>query len=206
MPVIIYERQRQILDFLSQFIQRNGFAPSLSDIAKAMGLRSLATVHEHLSQLERKGIIKISGSGKRRKIEIVDKRLGDIDKGVRLPILGYFSEGSAIEPYPTPHAAYSVAPSMITGRKRSFILQVKDDLLSDEGILKGDFIILQEEPGKVEDETIVIALLDSNQAVLKRFFQETTRARLECVRSKKAPIFVDSIKIQGKVLGVIRNF
>ncbi|GAI86197.1 unnamed protein product, partial [marine sediment metagenome] len=81
MPVVLYERQRQILDYMAQYIQRNGFAPPLRDIADSMGLRSLATIHEHLSQLQKKGVIRIIGKGKHRKVEIVDKKFAAMDTG-----------------------------------------------------------------------------------------------------------------------------
>lgn len=206
MPVILYERQRQILDYTAQYIQRNGFAPSLRSIADSMGLRSLATIHEHLSQLERKGVIRITGKGKNRKLEIVDKKFSAIDTGVLLPILGFFTEGGTIEPYSVPHATFGVAPSMVTGKRRAFILQVRGSGLVEDGILENDFIVLEEEPGEVEDGRVVVAILDDGVTILKRLFKEATRVKLEPLRAKKAPIYIPKVKIQGKVLGVIRRF
>jgi len=206
MPVILYERQRQILDYLAQYIQRNGYAPSLRDIADSMGLRSLATIHEHLSQLEKKGVIKVEGRGKNRRLEIVDKKFSSIDTGVLLPILGFFTEGSPIMPYSVPHATLGVAPSMMTGRRRGFILQVKGSSLEEDNILEGDFLVLEEEPAKVENGEIVIAILEDKSAVLKKIYQESTRVKLETVSSNKAPLYIPNVKIQGKVIGIIRRF
>jgi len=205
MPVVLYERQRQILDFLAQFIQRNGYAPSLRDIADAMSLRSLATVHEHIKQLAKKGVVRVGGRGKGRILELVDKKLGDLDAGVRLPILGFFVEGGPIEPYSTPHAFLGVAPSMLSGKKRGFILQVKGNDLTEDGVFEGDFLVL-EEGAKVKDKNVVVALLKDDSAVLKRFFKEATRIKLESIRAKKAPFYANKVKIQGKVKGVIRRY
>lgn len=206
MPVILYERQRQILDYIAQYIQRNGFAPSLRNIADSMGLRSLATIHEHMSQLQRKGVIRIIGKGKTRKVEIVDKKYASIDAGVLLPILGFFSEGAPIEPYALPNATFAVAPSMITGKKRGFILKVKTNELADDGIFKNDLIVLEEEPGEIKDGQTVVAILDNGAAHLKKLFKEATRVKLEWLRAKKTPLYIPDVKIQGKVLGIIRKF
>ena len=206
MPVILYERQRQILDYIAQYIQRNGFAPSLKNIADSMGLSSLATVHEHMSQLHRKGVIRIIGRGKTRKVQIVDKKYSSIDTGVLLPILGFFDEGAPIEPYSIAHATFAVAPSMMTGKKRGFILQVKTNALAEDGIFQNDYIVLEEEPGEVENGQVVVAILENGVASLKRLFKEATRVKLEWLRAKKTPLYLPSIKIQGEVMGVIRKF
>ena len=206
MPVILYERQRQILDYIAQYIQRNGFAPSLRNIADSMGLSSLATVHEHMSQLHRKGVINIIGRGKTRKVIIVDKKYSSIDTGVLLPILGFFDEGTPIKPYSIPHATFAVAPSMMTGKKRGFILCVESDSLSEDGIFKNDYIVLEEESGEVENGQAVVAILEGGVASLKRLFKEATRIKLEWLRAKKTPLYIPNVKIQGKVLGIIRKF
>ena len=205
MPVVLYERQRQILDFLSQYIQRNNFAPSLRNIADAMGLSSLATVHEHLNQWAKKGVIRVGGRGKHRVLEIVDKTMAETSKGVKLPIVGFFSQGAAIEPYSTPHAFLAVAPSMVSGIKRGFALHVKDDTLADDGIFADDFIVA-EETSKVADTHVIIAILENNVAVLKRFFQESTRAKLESLHQSQAPLYTTKMKVQGKVISLIRKF
>lgn len=205
MPVVLYERQRQILDFLSQYIQRNNFAPSLKDIADAMNLSSLATVHEHLNQLSKKGVIRVGGRGKHRILEIVDEKMAEIDKGVKLPIVGFFSQGAAIEPYPTPHAFLAIAPSMVSGAKRAFVLQVKDDNLIEEGIFTDDFILV-EETSKVADTDVIIAILENNVAVLKRFFQETTRVKLDSLHQSQSSLYATKIRVQGKVISLIRRF
>lgn len=205
MPVILYERQRQILDFIAQYIQKNGYAPSLKEIAIAMNLSSLATIHEHLTQLQKKGVIQITGKGKSRRMEIVDKKLSNQDAGMRLPILAFFSDGETLQAFTASQAFLSVAPSMLSGQKRAFILQVKNDSLKDEGVLDGDFLVLEEQTD-IHNNDVVVCLMDDGKARLRRFFKETTRVRLESVKSFKEPIFVEKIRIQGKVIANIRKY
>lgn len=204
MTVTLYKRQRQILDFIAQYIQKYGFAPSLKDIAQALGLSSLATVHEHLASMEDKGVIKRS-HGIIRGIEIVQKNYQELAKGVDLPILGFIAAGQPIEPYTDPNATMSVAPGLISGAKRSFILRVKGTSMIEEGILDGDYVVIEEQE-TAKDGDIVVALLENGFATLKRFFKEATRVRLEPANSQMAPIFARNVKIQGKVVGVIRKY
>ena len=124
MPVTLYKRQKQILDYISQYIQKNGFSPTLQEIADALGVSSLATVHEHLTTMAKKGVIK-RYEGAVRGIEIVDKKLGELTKGIELPVLGFIAAGAPIEPYTDPNATISIAPGMLSSKKRAFVLQIK---------------------------------------------------------------------------------
>jgi repressor LexA len=205
MPVVLYERQRQIIDFIAQFIQRNGYAPNLKQIADAMGLSSLATVHEHIEILVKKGVLRKTGQRKTRSLEIVDKKLSDIDAGLQLPILGFIAAGKPIEPFSDPSAFLSVAPSMISGKSRSYILQVKGESMIGDGIMDGDYVVI-EERHDVKNGDIVVALLDNGLATLKKFFKEATRVRLEPSNAKMAPIYATSVQIQGKVIALVRKF
>jgi len=204
MPVTLYRRQKQIIDFVAQYIQRNGHSPTLQEIANAMGLSSLATLHEHIATLVRKGVLK-KFDGSVRGLEIVDERYTPQGKGLNLPILGYIAAGKPIEPYTDPNASLGVSPTMVSGKKRSFVLQVKGDSMVDEGILDGDFVVVEEE-SQVANGDIVVALLENGLATLKRFFKEATRIRLEPANSKMSPIYATNVKIQGKVVGLIRKF
>jgi repressor LexA len=204
MPVTLYKRQKQILDFLSQYIQKNGYSPTLTEIAEAMGVSSLATVHEHLAAMVKKGVIR-RYEGAVRGIEIVDKKLGELVKGVELPIMGFIAAGKPIEPHTDPSASLSVSPGMISGKKRSFILQVKGESMIEEGILDGDYVVVEQQE-VANNGDIVVALLENGFATLKRFFKEATRIRLEPANAKMAPIFTKSVKIQGKVVGIVRRF
>ncbi len=203
MPVIIYRRQEQILGFLRQYIKTHGFAPTLSQIAQALGVSSLATVHEHLTTLERKGLIKRK-DGHARGIELTTPLIED-SKEFTLPILGFIAAGSPIEPYTDPNATIGIAPWLISGKKRSFVLQVRGDSMVEDGIYDGDFVVAEQQD-IVNNGDIVVALLDNGMATLKRYYREATRVRLEPANSRMAPIFARNVRIQGKVVGLIRKY
>ena len=204
MPVTLYRRQKQIVDFIAQYIQRNGHSPTLQEIADAMELSSLATVHEHIAALVRKGVLK-KYDGAVRGLEIVDSRYVNTSEDYNLPIFGFIAAGKPIEPYTDPNAQLGVAPSMVSGKKRAFVLQVKGDSMVDEAILDGDYVVVEEQ-NEVNNGDIVVALLENGLATLKRFFKEATRVRLEPANSNMSPIYATKVKIQGKVVGVIRKW
>lgn len=204
MPVTLYRRQRQIIDFIALYIQKNGYSPTLQDIADAIGVSSLATVHEHLQALEKKGVIK-KYEGAVRGIELLDRTLSRHTSGVNLPIMGYIAAGQPIEPHTDPNAQFKVSPTMVTGKKRSYVLLVKGNSMIEEGILDGDYVVIEERE-EVTDGDIVVALLENGLATLKRYFQEATRVRLEPANSSMSPIFAKNVKIQGRVVGLIRKF
>ena len=205
MAVTLYRRQRQIVEFISQFIQKHGYSPTLQEIAEAIGVSSLATVHEHLQALERKNIIK-KYDGAIRGIEIIDRPTAETSS-VELPILGFIAAGRPIEPLTDPNASMKVASSMVSGKKRAFVLQVKGDSMIEEGIFDKDYVIIEEcDTTQVTDGDIVVALLENGLATLKRFFKERTRVRLEPANSTMSPIFAINVKVQGRCVGVIRRF
>lgn len=207
MPVILYKRQRQILDYIKQYIERYGFSPTLADIAEAIGVNSLATVHEHLQALVQKGVIK-KYEGTVRGLEVIDQKVSDILKGVELPLLGYIAAGQPLMAYTDPNASVGIPPTMVSGKKRAYVLQVKGDSMIEDGILDGDYVIIEEQDSAMNGE-IVVALLDNGLATLKRFFKEPGRVRLEPANAAMEPIYVtdpDSFRIQGKCVGVIRRF
>ncbi len=204
MAPIIYKRQGQILDFIRQHIQTNGSAPTLRQIADAIGVSSLATVHEHLTTLERKGLIKRK-TGKTRAIEIVGTAESFSSEGVDVPILGFIAAGAPIEPYTDPNATLSISPTFVSGKKRVFVLQVRGESMIEEQIRDGDYVVV-EQSEEAKNGEIVVALLDNGMATLKRFFQEATRIRLEPANAAMSPIFVKNVRIQGKVVGLIRRY
>lgn len=202
MIVTLYRRQRQILDFISQFIQKNHCSPTLQEIADALGVSSLATVHEHLTTMEKKGVLKrYKGSVRGLKIAIGN----DIPTSIELPVLGFIAAGQPIEPFTDPSATLRVSPSIISGKKRAFVLKVKGDSMVEEGILDGDYVVIEQQE-EAHNGEIVVALLENGFATLKKFYREATRIRLEPANAKMSPIFTKSVKIQGKVVGVIRKY
>lgn len=204
MTVTLYKRQREILDFISQFIQKRGFSPTLQEIADALGLSSLATVHEHLEALVKKGVIK-RYQGAVRGIKVLEEKMASALEGIELPIIGYIAAGKPIEAIEEPIDTVSVSPTLLSSKKRAFVLQVRGDSMVEEGILDGDYVVIEQQE-TADNGDIVVALLENGLATLKRFFKESSRIRLEPANSQMAPIFTTQVQIQGKVVGVIRRY
>jgi len=204
MAIVIYKRQKEILDFIKQNISLKGVAPTLRQIADAIGVSSLATVHEHLEALSAKKLIKRSG-GKVRSIELVGSLNNDLTNSVDIPLLGFIAAGAPIEPYSDPNATFSVPGDFVSSSRRTFVLQVKGESMIEDSIRDGDFVVV-EHSENAQNGDIVVALLDNGMATLKRFFRETTRVRLEPANSQMSPIFVKNVRIQGKVVGLIRRY
>ncbi|MBW7944052.1 transcriptional repressor LexA [Patescibacteria group bacterium] len=204
MPITLYKRQRQIVDFIGQYIQKNGYSPTLQEIADSIGVSSLATVHEHLQALQRKKVIK-KFEGAVRGIELLDRTYLRITDSVDVPFLGFIAAGSPIEPHSDPNATFKVSPEMITGKRRSYVLQVKGLSMIEDHIADGDYVVV-EETKDVQNGDIVVALLDNGLATLKRFYREATRIRLEPANSSMSPIYATNVQVQGKVVGLIRKF
>ena len=206
-PVTLYRKQKQILDFISQYIQINGYSPTLQEIANAMGLSSLATVHEHLQALEKKKLIR-KYEGSVRGIEVLDERFNSSLAAVELPLVGRIAAGEPIEAIENPITTVLVASDMVSKNKRCYVLQVKGDSMIEDGIFDGDYVVLQHQE-TAQNGDIVVALIDKQFATLKKFFREKNgKIRLLPANSKMDPIIVKaaSLTIQGKVTGVIRRF
>ena len=204
MPVTLYKRQRELLEFLKQFITKNGFSPTLQEIADSMDLSSLATVHEHLQALIKKGLIK-RYEGAVRGIEILDEKMGAILEGIELPLVGFIAAGRPIEAIEDPTETIQISPSLISGKRRAFVLQVKGNSMVKDGIHDGDYVVVEQQ-NTANNGDIVVALLGNGFATLKRYYKEAHRIRLEPANDSMSPIFATNVAIQGKVRGIIRRF
>lgn len=206
MPAILYPREKQLLDFITQFIQRYGYAPTLKEIGESMGIHSPATVHEHVDRLRLKGFIK-KLDGTARGLEVIrgTYRSGADEGSVELPVLGLIAAGAPLEPYTDPNYYVSVAPSMISAGKPHYILQVKGTSMIDDGILDGDLVVIQHQQD-AKNGDIVVALLPNGLATLKRIYFEKERIKLMPANTQMSPIFATHIKIQGRVVGLIRRY
>lgn len=205
MAQILYKRQKQILEYIKKNIDKVGYAPTLTEIAEKFNLSSLATVHEHLSVLEKKGCIR-RYRGAVRGIEL----LGDYTTTwpthqVELPILGFIACGEPLEPYSDPGATLMVSSSVVSGRTGSYVLQAKGDSMVDDGILSGDYVVVREQ-ATADNGDIVVAVLTNGFATLKRYYREKDRIRLQPANSTMQPIYVTELEIKGKVVAVIRQF
>lgn len=204
MTAVIYKRERDLLQFISQFMQKRGFAPTLAEICDGLGLRSPATVHEHIQNLIDKGVLK-KDEGVRRGLEILDQKvMGWVQNVVEIPLVGRIAAGSPIEAINDHTSTINVPPEII-GKKKCFALKVRGDSMIEAAILDGDYVIC-EETKEANNGEIVVALLNENFATLKRYFKEDTHIRLEPANSSMNPIITKNVTIQGKVISVIRHY
>lgn len=198
------KRQREILNYLTAYTEQNGYAPSFEEIAESFNYNSLATVHEHLSNLERKGYIQRSYN-ESRAITILPSEA--VSRAVELPLLGAVAAGYPIEALD--HNETITVPESFIGRGGNhYVLRVRGMSMIDEQIRDGDFVVVNERPRADNGET-VIALIDGNSATVKKYYRERDgRIRLQPANQTMDPIFVNEndVKIQGVVVGVLRRY
>ena len=197
------KRQREILDYLNDFIQQHGYAPSLEEIGRRFSLSSLATVHKHLTNLEEKGFIKRAWN-RSRSVELVPTRMGG--RAVELPLLGYVAAGVA-------DRGGRRATKRLRCRRiwpasaTSYVLRVKGNSMIDEQIRDGDFVIV-EDRRTAENGEMVIALLNGSDVTLKKLYREQGRIRLQPANPAMQPMMFapDQVQVQGVVVGVMRRY
>jgi len=197
------KRQREILDYLNDFIQQHGYAPSLEEIGRRFGLSSLATVHKHLTNLQEKGFIKRAWN-RSRSVEVVPSRLGG--RAVELPLLGYVAAGAPIEAVVGSETI--AVPEDLVGKRDTYVLRVKGDSMIDEQIRDGDYVIVEDRRTVEKDGEMVIAMLNGSDVTLKKLFREHGHIRLQPANPAMQPIIAhpDQVQIQGIVIGVMRRY
>lgn len=198
------KRQKEILDYLTGFIDEHGYAPSFEEIARAFHYGSLATVHEHLSNLERKGYIRKSYN-ESRSIEMVPEQ--GSGAGLELPLLGAVAAGLPIEAVPDQESV-SVPLDMVRSGRDNFVLRVEGNSMIDEQIRDGDYIVVTAQP-TASDGEVVVALVGGDSATVKKLYREAGgRVRLQPANPAMDPIIVKAsdVAIQGVVVGLIRRF
>jgi repressor LexA len=196
-------RQKELIDFLDHFIEKKGYAPTIEEMAEHFGLRSLATVHKHLTNLQKKGLVK-RDSNRSRALELVPTTVKV--RAVELPLLGRVAAGSPIEAVTSTETIF--VPEDMVGRRETYVLQVKGDSMIDEQIRDGDYVIV-ENRRPTRDGEMVIALLDGENVTLKKLYREGNgRVRLQPANAALKPIFVDQdrVTVQGVVIGVLRRY
>ncbi len=198
------KRQKEILDYIELFIDDQGYAPSFEEIAESFGYSSLATVHEHLSNLERKGYIRKSYN-ESRSIELVGRNNGS--PVVELPLLGAVAAGLPIEAVGD-NETLAVPPDMISRRRDNYVLRVEGNSMIEEQIRDGDYIVVQAQD-RAEDGQMVVALVGGEAATVKKLYREANgQIRLQPANATMSPILVDAadVRVQGVVVGVIRKY
>jgi repressor LexA len=195
-------RQREILDYLTDFIEEHGYAPSLEEIGQRFGLSSLATVHKHLTNLQDKGFIRRAWN-RSRSVELVPTRMGA--RAIELPLLGYVAAGVPIEAVVSTERV--AVPEDICGARDAYALRVRGDSMIDEQIRDGDLVVVEDRKTAHNGE-MVIALLDGADVTLKKFYREDGHIRLQPANDAIAPIIVsaESVQVQGVVVGVMRRY
>src|SRR3954451_19202521 len=196
------KRQREILDYLNDFIQNHGYAPSLEEIGRRFNLSSLATVHKHLSNLQEKGFIRRAWN-RSRSVELVPTR--SAGRALELPLLGFVAAGVPIEAVAGSETI--AVPETLAGKKDAYVLRVKGDSMIDEQVRDGDFVIVEDRKSADNGE-MVIALVGGADVTLKKFFQEHGRIRLQPANPTMQPMMLDpdQVQVQGVVVGVMRRY
>jgi len=198
------KRQREILDFLEDYITSHRYAPSIEEIRQHFHLGSLATVHKHLKFLEKKKAIKRQPH-QSRSIELLPTDEFSFTRVAEVQLLGTIAAGQPIEAIEVPETLS--IPEEMLGRGTTYVLKVRGDSMIDEQIRDGDFVIV-EERSHAEDGETVVALLHGEEATLKKFYWEGSKVRLQPANPDLQPIVVDAedVRIQGIVIGLLRKY
>lgn len=217
------KKQRKMLDFLANFVQSEGYSPSLEEIASGMGLSSLATVHKHLKNLETKGLLRRQWNHS-RSLELTEQaqallasnRAEDLRdepssssptpaEVVDLPLLGRIAAGAPIEAV-VDSESLSVPASML-GRGEHYLLQVAGNSMIEEHIQDGDFVVIESRKTAHQGETVV-ALIGGEEVTLKKFYRQGNTVRLQPANETMQPIEVpaDRVQVQGVVVGLLRRY
>src|SRR5450631_2513172 len=204
----ITKRQRQVYDFISDFVQQNQYSPSFEEIGAGLGLSSLATVHKHISNLEKKGLLS-RDYNRSRSIDLLPpkgrlKQAMAVNSGMVLPLLGRIAAGQPIEAIQNNE---TISLADFVRSKEVFVLEVRGDSMQDEAILDGDYVLV-EKARTAHNGDIVVALVDQSDATLKRFYREGESIRLQPSNVTMKPIIVPaaSVDVQGRVIGVLRKY
>jgi repressor LexA len=194
-------KQKEVLDFIIDFIGDRGYAPSFREIADGLNLASPSTVHVHIQALRSRGFLKAGGAA--RELEPTDKavRWG---KSIMLPLAGLITAGEPIEAIEEKETI-AIPVDLAPNSANSFVLRVKGQSMIEDGIFDGDYVVVERNPSPKNGD-VVVALLDNAYATLKRFYRERDRIRLQPANSTMKPIYCYDPVIQGTVKAVIRKF
>ncbi len=195
------KRQKEIFDYIRKYAAKTGYPPTVREIGKAVGLHSSSTVHAHLANLEKIGLLRRDPT-KPRAIELLVDRAKQALRAPGLPVVGEVAAGEPVLAEENIEE-YLELPGVIGGEDGDYILRVKGDSMKDAGILEGDYVVVKQAEDAVNGE-IVVALLEQ-EATVKRFFREKDRIRLQPENSAYKPIRTKNAQLLGKVVGVFRS-
>lgn len=195
------EKQLHILNFIKDFVDEHEISPTLEEIAQYFKVSKI-TIYEHINALEKKGALRKS-KNRARSIELISRKDRESASRLNVPILGTIAAGSPIEAVEIPES-FDVG-EMFPDSRQCFLLRVRGDSMIEDQIADGDLVIVErrQEP---ENGEIVVAILNENDATLKRFYREGDKIRLQPANSTMSPIYTDDVEIRGVVIGVLRKF
>jgi repressor LexA len=201
------KRQQEIFDFIKRYSAKYGYPPTVRDIGKAVGLASSSTVHAHLSNLEKVGLLRRDPT-KPRALELLDRAAQGVQAGVQtflqpgLPLVGQVAAGQPIVAEENIEE-YIQTPAFAGGEDGEFLLRVRGDSMVDAGIIEGDLVVVHSQDHALDGD-IVVALV-GEEATVKRFFQESDHIRLQPENASMEPIRTRDVRVLGKVVGLMRN-
>jgi repressor LexA len=201
------KRQQEIFDFIKRYSADFGYPPTVRDIGKAVGLASSSTVHAHLANLEKIGLLRRDPT-KPRALELLDRAAAGVQAGVQtflqpgLPLVGQVAAGQPIVAEENIEE-YIQTPSFAGGEDGEFLLRVRGESMQDAGIIEGDLVVVRSQD-HAQDGDIVVALV-GEEATVKRFFQEADHVRLQPENASMDPIRSREVRVLGKVVGLMRN-
>jgi repressor LexA len=202
--VDLTKRQQEIFEFIKRYSARHGYPPTVRDIGKAVGLASSSTVHAHLANLEKVGLLRRDPT-KPRAIELLDRAVDNVRSIVRpsgLPLLGQVAAGQPILAEENVEE-YIQTPGVVGGEQGEYLLRVRGESMKDVGILEGDLVVVSPQD-TARDGEVVVALV-GEEATVKTFYRESDHIRLQPENEAMEPIRTREVRILGKVVGLMRS-
>lgn len=199
------KKQKAVLQYIKKYVVSNGYAPTVREICAGLNLSSPATIHTHLTQLEKKGAIR-KGKGKFRTIEVMGENefIPKNEEVVKVPLLGKVTAGTPIEAIENPNEFFSLPIELVPAKETIFTLKVSGESMIKAGILDGDIVIVQKQRVARNGE-IIVAMTEENEVTLKRFYKEEDHIRLQPENDTMPPIILPNCTILGKAIGLYRK-
>ena len=199
---LLTARQQQILAYIKDMLRTKGYPPSVREIGTAVGLRSSSTVHSHLIKLEEIGLLRRDPT-KPRALEVLGEAAWRQENFVPVPLVGRVTAGQPILAIENIEETFPLPTALIGNDEDVFMLTVQGESMINAGILDGDYVLVRKQ-SSANNNDIVVALIDKEEATVKRFFKEKDRIRLQPENDSMSPIYSRNVSILGKVIGVFR--
>ncbi len=195
---MITKKQQQVLDFITNYQKQKGYAPSLDEIRKKFKLASVSTVHFHISKLCDAGYLD-KEKNKPRAIDVIKR-----DEIVKIPIVGTIAAGQPIEAIEAPESTVAISKKEISPGEKYYALRVQGDSMVNDGIFDGDIVVIRKQETAADGQTVV-AIIDDNEATLKKIYREKSRIKLQPANQIMLPIYRKEVEVRGVVVKIIRN-